>query len=260
MHYCARQEPFTQLVVATESPSPGDLCSRLPIWAFRLSLVATKKTFDPPEDPEPRWPALVAALAACGLYAGLPDYLAFGPYWLPALVVGVPAIGNAFLHGCGFRRTNVFVGHFVSATLTGLLLWSVGVLITGLPTHKEPPVQLLRSAAMLWGTNVLVFALWYWRLDAGGPHARDARAGHQTGAFLFPQMTLDGPAGDEAGGSQPWSPRFIDYLFLAFNTSTAFSPTDVPVLSRWAKVLVMMQATISLAAVVVLAGRAINIL
>jgi hypothetical protein len=104
-----------------------------------------------------------------------------------------------------------------------------------------------------------VFALWYWRPDAGGPHKREVKAGHETGAFLFPQMTLEGPAAREADG-RPWSPRFIDYLFLAFNTSTAFSPTDSPVLGRWAKVLMMTQSMISLAVVVLLAGRAVNIL
>src|SRR2546423_4770001 len=124
---------------------------------------------------------------------------------------------------------------------------------------------MLRSAALLWATNVLVFALWYWRLDGGGPNDRDGRPAHTRGAFLFPQMTADGAAaagvelGDRAGGVR-WSPRFVDYLFLAFNTSTAFSPTDVPVLSRWAKVLVMLQSLISLTTLAILVGRAVNIL
>jgi hypothetical protein len=110
-------------------------------------------------------------------------------------------------------------------------------------------------------TNVLVFALWYWRLDGGGPYRRDQRAGHETGAFLFPQMTRDGEQGWEATeDGERWSPLFVDYLFLAFNTSTAFSPTDTPVLSRWAKVMTMIQSSISLAVVVILAARAVNIL
>jgi hypothetical protein len=117
---------------------------------------------------------------------------------------------------------------------------------------------LLRSAAALWVTNVLVFALWYWRLDAGGPHQRDLRAGHPSGSFLFAQMTFR--EDDVPPEWKGWSPTFIDYLFLAFNTSTAFSPTDVPVLSRWAKLLTMAQASISLTVVVILAARAVNIL
>jgi hypothetical protein len=79
------------------------------------------------------------------------------------------------------------------------------------------------------------------------------------GAFLFPQMTMDAQA-KAAAGEQCWRPGFVDYLFLAFNTSTAFSPTDVPVLSRWAKLMMMTQSTISLTTISLLAARAVNIL
>ena len=98
-----------------------------------------------------------------------------------------------------------------------------------------------------------------WRLDSGGPHGRESRAGHAAGAFLFPQMTMM-PEARAAAEQDTSSPNFLDYLFLAFNTSTAFSPTDSPVLSRWAKVLMMLQATISLVVIALLAGRAVNIL
>lgn len=118
---------------------------------------------------------------------------------------------------------------------------------------------MLRSAAALWITNIIVFASWYWRLDAGGPRARELRGVHTDGAFLFPQMMLDQQAKREMG-EECWSPGFVDYLFLAFNTSTAFSPTDTPVLSRWAKVMTMVQSLISLSTVALLAARAVNIL
>ena len=101
--------------------------------------------------------------------------------------------------------------------------------------------------------------MWYWRLDAGGPHQRELTPGHTDGAFLFPQMTMD-PAAKIAAGEHNWEPNFVDYLFLAFNTSTALSPTDVPVLSRWAKILMMIQALISLLVIALLAARAVNIL
>jgi hypothetical protein len=214
---------------------------------------------DVPEDPEPRWPALIAALAATGLYAALPESLAVGPRWLLGAVIVVLALGTILTRHRGLHRLNVLIGHLLSGTLTVFMLWSLGLLVKALPAHKEPPVALLRSAVALWGTNVLVFALWYWRLDAGGPHARDLRAGHETGSFLFPQMTLEGPAALDPDG-RPWSPQFVDYLFLAFNTSTAFSPTDVPILGRGAKVLVMIQSMISLSIVAILAARAVNIL
>jgi hypothetical protein len=111
----------------------------------------------------------------------------------------------------------------------------------------------------LWLTNILVFALWYWRLDAGGPHGRESEPGHSDGAFLFPQMTILHDA-KAAGNFDAWSPNFVDYLFLAFNTSTAFSPTDTPALARWAKLLMMLQSLISLTVLALLAARAVNIL
>jgi uncharacterized membrane protein len=111
----------------------------------------------------------------------------------------------------------------------------------------------------MWITNILVFALWYWRLDAGGPHKRDTRAGHPDGAILFPQMTMSEEALIEAK-QKNWSPNFVDYLFFAFNTSTAFSPTDAPVLTRWVKVLMMLQSLLSLLIIALLAARAVNIL
>ena len=139
------------------------------------------------------------------------------------------------------------------------MMISIAMLITELPKQTESPEELLRSAACLWFTNVLVFALWYWRLDAGGPHGRDARPGHSEGAFLFPQMTLPTQA-KVAAGQRLWSPNFLDYLFLAFDTSTAFSPTDTPALARWGKMLMMLQSLISLTVLALLAARAVNIL
>ena len=139
------------------------------------------------------------------------------------------------------------------------MIASVGLLVSALPKHKEGPQELLLSAGSLWITNILVFALWYWRLDAGGPHQRDKRPGHTEGAFLFPQMTMSRDALEEAG-LRDWSPNFADYLFLAFNTSTAFSPTDVPVLARWAKLLMMVQSVMSLLIIALLAARAVNML
>jgi uncharacterized membrane protein len=134
------------------------------------------------------------------------------------------------------------------------MIGSLALLVTALPAGVETSEELLRSAGSLWLVNILIFASWYWRLDAGGPGRRDQRKGHTEGAFLFPQMTM--PQQQEQG----WAPNFVDYLFLAFNTSTAFSPTDVPVLSRWAKALMMTQSIISLLVIALLAGRAVNIL
>ena len=172
-------------------------------------------------DREPRWPAFIGALAAGGLYAALPEALTLGPRWLfPSLVLAV-LIPSMVSYHTGRHRLNAILGLAVDALLTVGLIVSVILLINALPTGKETPQELLFSAASLWITNILVFALWYWRLDAGGPYQRDKLPGHSDGAFLFPQMTLSKEA-LSAAGQQNWSPNFIDYLFLAFNTSTAF--------------------------------------
>jgi uncharacterized membrane protein len=210
-------------------------------------------------EPEPRWQALIALAATGGLYLALPAYLTIGPRWLFPALVGALLVPLVVTHSTGRHRLNIALGFTVTTVVTATMIASVGLLITALPSHKESPVALLVSAASLWTSNVLVFALWYWRLDAGGPHRRDARTEHSSGAFLFPQMTML-PEVKKAAGQQTWSPHFIDYLFLAFNTSTAFSPSDTPVLTRWAKTLMMLQSLISLTVLALLAARAVNIL
>jgi len=212
-----------------------------------------------PQEAEPRWPAFVAVLAVGSLYAGLPNVLILGPRWLFPSVVLALLIPTIVSHHTGRQRLNTLLGFAVDGVLTAGLIISVGFLIAALPAHKETPIELLLSAASLWVTNILVFALWYWRLDAGGPHQRDQRAVHTHGAFLFPQMTMSDQALRQTHQKR-WSPNFVDYLFLAFNSSTAFSPTDVPVLARWAKILMMLQSLLSLLILALLAARAVNIL
>jgi hypothetical protein len=202
---------------------------------------------------EPRWPVLLALLATCGLYLALPERLTLGPNWLllvPVVLLLLPAIVT---HRLGLNKWNRRLALALSALVTAALAWSMGALIVSLPAHHQTATELLRSAGALWVSNILVFATWYWKLDAGGPHARDLRSAHVEGAFLFPQMNLQREG-------KPWKPGFVDYLFLAFNTSTAFSPTDVAPLSRWAKLLMMAQSMLSLGAIVILAGRAVNML
>ncbi len=212
-----------------------------------------------PTRAEPRWPAMLALLAVGGLRLALPESLSIGPDWLLLVVVAVLAIPIVWARRRGMDTLNRILGIVLTAIVTLDMIWSLGLLIAALPAHKQKPIDLLQSAAALWITNILVFASWYWRLDGGGPTARELRGVHVDGAFLFPQMTLT-PEARAAMCEQNWSPGFVDYLFLAFNTSTAFSPTDVPVLSRWAKVLMMLQSLISLATIALLAARAVNIL
>ena len=210
-------------------------------------------------DHEPRWPALIAGLGAGVLFYLMPEHLILGPRWLPLVLIAAMLIPASFFHVTGRLRLNDIFGYSGLGIITIALASSLALLILRLPKHLDPPGELLRAAAALWVSNVLVFASWYWRLDSGGPNERDRRHTHQAGAFLFPQMTLSEELRIQLG-QHPWNPGFVDYLFLAFNTSTAFSPTDVPVLSRWAKIMMIVQSTISLAAIALLAARAVNIL
>ena len=203
---------------------------------------------------EPRWPAFVAMLAVALLYFALPDRLSVGPRWgLLAVVVLllIPIISTYKLGHYNITRILTFAAN---GAITLALIGSLVLLVQGLPRHKDPPGTLLFSAGALWITNVLVFALWYWKLDAGGPLGRDQTGGAANSSFLFPQMVRQSEA------DRTWSPEFIDYLFLAFNTSTAFSPTDTAVLSRWAKATMMLQSLISLSIIALLAARAVNVL
>jgi hypothetical protein len=210
-------------------------------------------------DPEPRWPAVLAALAVGVLHYSMPPTLTVGPDWLTLGLVTVLLIPTTITHRMGNRHLNEIFAYSFLTVITLALFSSVVLLVRSLPDHSVKPIELLGAAAALWISNILVFASWYWRLDGGGPNERDRRGIHSDGAFLFPQMILP-PAQRVQMGEDKWSPGFIDYLFVAFNTSTAFSPTDVPVLSRWAKVLMMMQSLISLTTVVLLAARAVNII
>ena len=207
---------------------------------------------------QPRWPAALAALAVGGLYLSLPETLTFGPSWLLLVVVSVLMVPVVVARLRGSFALNQVLGYIVLGIVTAAMLWSLFLLVRALPGHQLAPPSLLRSAAALWAANILVFSSWYWRLDAGGPHARNLRGNHTEGDFLFPQMTL--APRTQKPLDPGWAPGFVDYLFLAFNTSTAFSPTDSPVLSRWAKVLMMVQSCISLATLALLAARAVNIL
>jgi branched-subunit amino acid transport protein len=207
---------------------------------------------------EARWPAILALFAIVGLRLALPRSLSAGPAWVPLGLVTVLVIPSVLARRMERHQLNQWLGFVITGIVTADTVWSLSLLVAALPAHTLTPTTLLRSAGTLWVSNILVFASWYWRLDAGGPNARDRRKVHSEGSFLFPQMTFD--KSDPDSTANGWTPGFVDYLFLAFNTSTAFSPTDVPVLSRWAKLLMMLQAIISLATLALLAARAVNIL
>ena len=196
----------------------------------------------------------VAALLGVGLaYTLVSDRLRIGPIWLPLAFLGVGTAIIVVLRLRGLLRARRIAAMVVLGLATIAIATSAVFLIGALVTDRAQAADLLASAALLWGSNVLIFSVWYWEVDGGGPHNRKQGPNVSTD-FLFPQ--------DVAGGERAarWCPGFLDYLFLAFNTSTAFSPTDTMVLARRSKVLMMVQSIISLATVAVIAARAINTL
>ena len=208
---------------------------------------------------EPRWPAVIAVMAVGLIYFAIPDYLSFGPRWLLLVVMIALTIPILAMHRAGMAVQANWLGAVNNSILTIDLIWSVGLLVKALPEHKEAPSALLQAAAGLWISNILIFALWYWRLDAGGPWHREQKERHIAAAFLFPHLMMEEEDRHESKLTK-WTPNFVDYLFIAFNTSTAFSPTDTAPLTRWAKSLMMVQSLISLTIIVLLAARAVNIL
>jgi uncharacterized membrane protein len=207
---------------------------------------------------EPRWAVTAVILLAVALQLMLPHRLSLQPFWV------LPALELALLAGlvaANPRRVEPRSRwlRWVGLTLMGVISvangWSAVRLVEGLVNGTEGADAglLLLTGGGIWLTNVIVFALWYWEWDRGGPMAR-VLGHHQFADFLFVQMQSPDTAPPD------WEPAFLDYLYLSFTNSTAFSPTDVMPLSRWAKMLMMLQSSVSLVTVVLVVARAVNIL
>jgi hypothetical protein len=177
---------------------------------------------------------------------------------LPTFVL-LLLVPTMIAHRTGQHSLNHVLGIIISTIITLSLLSSIVLLVIALPGRKESPLRLLLSGAELWLTNILVFALWYWRLDGGGPLRRKERGGFGSQSFLFPQMQAE-KSQREAFGIENWRPGFVDYLFVAFTTSSTFGPTDAPILRPWAKLFAMLQGVISLTIVALLISRAVGVL
>jgi hypothetical protein len=211
------------------------------------------------DKPEPRGQAVLAFLAICAIYLALPRDLVVGPIWLLPTLIVVLLVPTVVSHRVGKQSLNRTLGFVINGITTLALIGSVILLVRALPGHRESPVRLLRSGGLLWLTNVIVFALWYWRLDGGGPTLRQKEKKFGSKSFLFPQMQIPH---DERGefACARWRPRFVDYLFVAFTQSSTFGPTDSPLLARWAKIMAMVQILISLTIVVLLISQAVGVL
>ncbi|HET9419430.1 MAG TPA: hypothetical protein VFO30_08825 [Chthoniobacterales bacterium] len=211
------------------------------------------------DKPEPRWQALLAVLAIGAIYLALPRNLIIGPIWLVPTLIVLLLVPTVVSHRVGKRSLNRALGILINGITTVALIGSVGLLVRALPSHVGSPLALLRSGGLLWLTNVIVFALWYWRLDGGGPTRRHEEKKFGSTSFLFPQMQIPQDERTQFACAR-WRPRFIDYLFVAFTQSSTFGPTDAPLLARWAKVLAMIQVFISLSIIILLISRAVGVL
>jgi uncharacterized membrane protein len=208
---------------------------------------------------EPRWPASIAVFVAIALQVILPERIVLGPRPLLPSLEG--ALALALLLTSPMRRgrePKVLRG--VSIALIALInaanLVSLGYLVNDLLFPHSASISgrvLVYSSVPVWLTNIIVFALWYWELDRGGPGVR-ATEHRRAPDFLFPQMTAPGVT------NGPWSPSFHDYLYVSFTNVTAFSPTDTMPLTGWAKLLMMIQSLASLLTVALVVSRAVNIL
>src|SRR5262249_19398196 len=199
-------------------------------------------------------------LAFLEFYPALPSSFIVGPYWsLPAIIV-VSLAPTIVAHQKGRHSLNHVLGIINNSIITIALIGSVVLLVRMLPSKAEPPLRLLESGAALWITNVIVFALWYWRIHGRGPTEREKP--HEFGyhSFLCPPMQIERCERGRYGVTEHWHPRFIDYLFIALTQSSTFGPTDAPLLARWAKLLASVQILLSLCIVLLLISRAVGVL
>lgn len=239
--------------------------------------MAVRRVLEPSADlgESPLLPA-AALVTAAVLYADLPTRFIAGTHsgvfgvvrWVvPALTVLVLLTMIAIrprgplarvagwrtdsLHLTRRRLTLVTIG-IVSAANCASIILLVHLLVNGsTPSGYAEP--LLRAAVHMWVVNVLLFGLWFWQLDGGGPLDRPTCTPGDRD-FLFPQHTEPTLLGSG------WHPEFLDYLYVSFTNAAAFSPTDTMPLSRWAKMLMLVQSAISLALAVMVVARAVNIL
>jgi uncharacterized membrane protein len=207
---------------------------------------------------EHRLPVAVAVSLAIALQLVLPDRLVIRPAWVLPTLEGLLLVGLVVANPRRINRTSTAL-RAASVSLIALIslanAWSSGELINGLinGTLGDNASVLLARGASVYITNILVFALWYWEWDRGGPVAR-ARGLRPYPDFLFPQMAQPELAPPD------WAPNFLDYLYVSFTNAVAFSPTDTMPLSRWAKMLMLLQSAVALLTIAFVVARAVNIL
>jgi uncharacterized membrane protein len=206
------------------------------------------------------WPVALAIIVVVALHVALPAKYRVNPDWvlpvvllalLAALIIGDP--GRIDRQRPWLRITTGTVIALLTLANLVAAVRLVGAILTNNKLFVSNAIGLLATGGVIWATNVIAFGLWYWDLDRGGAAAR-AHHPQANPAFVFPEMLHT----DYTPAS--WVPEFADYLSLAFWTATAFSPTDISAIKRWAKLLMMMEAVVSLSIGVLVVARAVNIL
>jgi uncharacterized membrane protein len=206
--------------------------------------------------PEPRWPASLALITCVALYVALPSRLVIGPHWLLPVLVALPLIP---LSARKHRRPNDAPWvRVLTLSLIGLVtlanIVSVALLVHHLlRSHVSQGRNLIYAAFAVWITNVIVYGLWFWEIDRGGPHRR-ASFDTLLPDIQFPQV------GDPSLAPKNWRPRFVDYLYTSFANGTSFAPADAMPLTVLAKTLFATESAVSLITIAVVAARAVNIL
>ncbi|MDP9026918.1 MAG: hypothetical protein M3N46_05090 [Actinomycetota bacterium] len=206
---------------------------------------------------ESRWFAFGAIAVAAAVQLLLPDRLSLGPAWLLPCVEGAIAVGLLIAVPNRRRQDSPLIrqaGLLLVAVMSIANGFSAALLIRGLLGGRLTggAGELLANGTGVYVTNIIAFALWYWELDRGGPLVR-AVGTYVHPDFLFPQMSAPNLA------RRDWQPTFLDYLYVSFTNATAFSPTDTMPLTRWAKMLMLVQSGIALLTVALVIARAVNI-
>ena len=189
------------------------------------------------------WPSTLLLLMLGVLYSLVSEHLTVGPPWL-VLAVVVAALAVIYLlrwRGLYAARRVVALGMLLVVTLA--VAASAVFLLVSAAASQLSALELLRAAVLLWGSNIFNFGLWYWEIDGGGPVRRKLHPWPPSTDFAFPPQQQAALSGEK---HLDWSPQMIDYLFLAFTASSTFGPTDTLVMGRRAKVIMMIQAALSL--------------
>ena len=225
--------------------------------AAQPTSAARRRDYPPPAQPEPVWPAQVTVLAAIGLQVLLPARLTVGPNWLMPVLEGVllvvfVAVTPNQIEFEHTRRRRLAIG--LTLFVTAANVYALGAL-THFLLHRNVSNgrELIVSGTLIWLTNFLLFGLWYWEVDRGGPGRRAAGRDSEPD-FLFPQMQ------DDTIEPRHWRPQFLDYMYVSLTNATAFSPTDTMPLTIQAKSIMGVQALVSLVTIGLIVSRAVNIL